>query len=437
MTPSKTWSGSARLVRSAGFGASGALVDTVDHTGGAQWVRQSLLADVLADPGAVSTPAPTFETVAPVGRTASREQRQKRLETVRAQARELADWWIRRMVSVENPMVEKLTFGWHNHFATSAAKVRSSSLMLEQNEKLRNLGRGDFAGLAQAMVSDPALILWLDGQKSTAAAPNENLAREFMELFALGHGGGYTENDVKEGARALTGWTVRRADDTAHFVPRRHDNTSKTLLGTTGDLDATGYVRVVIGHDASAPFVISRWWRLLAGPADPPVDALARLVAAYGPGRDLRAMFGALLTDPAHAATAGTLVMSPVEWVVGSMRALSVKPDDATVRKAGNMMRSLGQVPFTPPNVSGWPSGQAWLSTAAATTRVRAATVLVKAGDLHAVDDEPVSARVEAVTHLLGIPSLSTRTATELKRYVANPKRLVAAALVCPENLVI
>lgn len=437
MTSSSSWAASARLVRSAGFGASGTLVDTVDRTGGAQWVRQSLLAKVGADAGVVSTPAPTFETVAPVNKDASREQRQKRLETVRAQAKELVAWWIRRMVTAENPMVEKLTFGWHNHFATSAAKVRSSTLMLEQNEKLRDLGRGDFMVLAEAMVSDPALILWLDGQKSTAASPNENLAREFMELFALGHGGGYTENDVKEGARALTGWTVRRADNTARFAPRRHDSTSKTLLGTTGNLDAAGFARVVLSHDASAPFVISRWWKLLAGPGDPPPDALARMVTAYGSGRDLRAMFAALLTDPAHAATAGTLVISPVEWVVGTMRTLSVKPDDTSLRKAAIMMRSLGQVPFTPPNVSGWPSGQAWLSTAAATTRVRAATALVRAGDLHAVEDESASARVEAVGHLLGIPRLSSRTAMELKRHVSVPRRLVAAALVCPENLVI
>ena len=111
------------------------------------------------------------------------------------------------------------------------------------------------------------------------------------------------------------------------------------------------------------------------------------MVAAYGPGRDLRAMFGALFTDPAFGTAAGSVVLSPVEWVVGSMRALSVTTDDATVRKAAAMMRSLGQVPLDPPNVSGWPSGQAWLSTASATTRVRAATTLVKAADLHAVED--------------------------------------------------
>lgn len=252
-----------------------------------------------------------------------------------------------------------------------------------------------------------------------------------------GTGGGYTETDVKEGARALTGWTVSRADGSARFVARRHDSRPKTLLGTTADLDATGFVTVVLNHDASAPFVVGRWWRLLAGPTGPPPDALARGVSAYGPGRDLRAMFAALFTDAAFTASAGGVVMSPVEWVVGSVRALSVPADEPTVSKAVAALRSLGQVPFNPPNVSGWPSGQAWLSTAAATTRVRAATMLVRTADLHAVDDQPASARVEAVAHLLGIPALSGRTAAELKKHVGVPQRLVATALLCPENLVI
>ena len=434
---SSSWAQSAHLVRSAGFGGSGALVDAVERQGVRAWVLQSLQADPGDDAGAAATPVPAFEPVAVLNRGASREERQKRRQEARQQVNELTTWWIRRMVAASNPMAEKLTFGWHNHFATSASKVRSAAMLLGQNEALRSLGRGSFLDLADAMAKDPAMLVWLDGQKNTAQAPNENLAREFMELFALGHGGGYTEADVKEGARALTGWTVSRADRRAKLVARRHDARPKTLLGTTADLDAAGFVRVVLGQDASAPFVVGRWWRLLAGPGGPPPAALDRLLAAYGPGRDLRAMFGALFTDPAYVAAAGSVVMSPVEWVVGSMRALSVTADDATVRKAAATMRSLGQLPLHPPNVSGWPSGQAWLSTAAATTRVRAATTLVKGADLHAVEDQPASARVEAVVHLLGIPVLSGRTAAELKKHVSVPPRLVATALVCPENLVI
>ena len=144
-----------------------------------------------------------------------------------------------------------------------------------------------------------------------------------------------------------------------------------------------------------------------------------------------------MLTDDAYAATGGSLVVSPVEWVVGAMRSLHVKTDGDTVKKAAGAMRALGQLPFFPPNVSGWPSGQAWLSTASATTRVQTAAFLARAGDLHSVQDAPTSGRVAAVAHLLGIPALSNRTLAELTTHTNDPQRLVAMALVSPENLVI
>ena len=341
------------------------------------------------------------------------------------------------MVAVQNPLVEKLTFGWHNHFATSATKVRSATMLSAQNATLRSKGRGRFTDLAEAMVVDPALLLWLDGQQNTVKAPNENMSRELMELFTLGRAGGYTEQDVREGARALTGWTLDRQQGTATFVPRRHDANSKTVLGTTANLDATGFVRVLLDQPTSAPFVATRWWQLLAGPTAPPPDALARLVGAYGPDRNLAALFQTMLTDDAYAATAGSLVVSPVEWVVGAMRSLHVTTDDDTVKKAAGAMRALGQLPFFPPNVSGWPSGQAWLSTASATTRVQTAAFLARAGDLETVQVAPASGRVDVVAHLLGIPTFTDRTLAELKAHTNDPQRLVAMALVSPENLVI
>ncbi len=437
MTSSASWAAAARVVRSVGFGASGALVDAVDAAGPASWLTTSLAAPAGGDPGVTNTPAPTFPTLPPLGKDATMDQRRQRRQQEGDQVTQLVGWWVTRMVSVQNPVVEKLTFGWHNHFATSSTKVKSAPMLLRQNEQLRALGRGSFTELAQAMVVDPAMLLWLDAQQNSVKAPNENLSREFMELFTLGHGGGYTEQDVREGARALTGWTLTRADGTATFVPGRHDNKAKTVLGTTGDLDAHGFVDVVLGRPASAPFVATRWWNLVAGPDAPPADTLARMTAAYGPSRDLAALFGAMMTDPAYAAAAGSLVASPVEWVVGAMRSLAVKPDTATVKKATAAMRALGQLPFAPPNVSGWPSGQAWLSTASAATRVQTAAMLAKAGDLHTVQEAASTARVDAVAHLLGLPSFSDRTAAELKTHVNDPQRLVAAALVSPENLVI
>ncbi len=436
MTSTADWAAAAHLVRSTGFGASGDLVDAVAAAGPSAWLRTSLAAAPESDPGAAAAPSPVFEAVPPLGSNASTQQKQQRRKQQAEQVTQLTAWWLRRMVTVQNPVIEKLTFGWHNHFATSATKVKSAPMLLAQNVTLRDKGRGGFTELAEAMVVDPALLFWLDGQQNTAKAPNENLSREFMELFTLGRAGGYSEQDVREGARALTGWTLDRAAGTASFVPRRHDAAAKTVLGTTADLDAAGFVRVVLAQPASAPFLATRWWQLLAGPQAPPADALDRMVAAYGPDRDLTALFQTLLTDDAYAATAGSLVASPVEWVVGAMRSLHVPTDDATLTRAAGAMRALGQLPFFPPNVSGWPSGQAWLSTASAATRVQTAAFLARAGRLDAVVAAPAAGRLDAVAHLLGIPAWSNRTLAELKTHTDDPQRLVTMALVAPENLV-
>jgi uncharacterized protein (DUF1800 family) len=437
MSSAGDWPLAARLARATGFGGYGALVDQVAATGPATWVRAALQADPGTDPGVVATPPPVAEPLALLPPTPTPQQRQARRAAEKERLEALVGWWLRRMVAAANPITEKLTLGWHDHFATSARKVRSAELVLAQNETLRTLGCGSFTDLAHTMVTDPALLLWLDGQRNTAKAPNENLAREFLELFALGHGNGYTEQDVREGARALTGWTLDRDEGEVRFVAKRHDGGTKTVLGATGTLDATAFVDAILAEPGSARFLATRWWRRLAGPEPPSQDALDRLVAAYGPGRDLRSLFGAILTDPEYAGQTGTLVASPVEWVVGAMRSLAVPTDEATLKKAAGILKALGQLPFYPPNVSGWPSGKAWLSTSAAKTRVQAAGLLAQAGNLDAVAAAAPAERVDAIRYLLGLPAFTGRTASHLSTLTGNPRRLVAAALLCPENLVI
>ena len=435
-TPSASsadWAATARLLRRSGFGATGAEIDAATTMGAQAWLTAALASDPEKDPGAVSTPVPQLEVLARVGGPAGSPENKAHQKALSGQNAQLTAWWLRRMVAVENPLGEKLTFGWHNHFATAESKVRSPRGMLAQNIALRRLGRGSFTRLAEAMATDGAMLKWLDGNTNTVKAPNENLSREFMELFALGHG--YTEQDVREGARALTGWTIGR-DGTVAFVAKEHDAGSKTVLGTTGDLDMAGFVEAVLSRPASPSFVATRWWQLLLSPTAPPAASLQRVVAAYGPGRDLRAMFGAILSDPQVALQAGSLVVTPVEWVIGAMRSLQVPLTETTAAKFISIFRSSGQVPFEPPNVAGWPSGQAWLSTASAQSRYQAAVRLAAVGNLDAIAATAQSARVEAVRHLLGIPTLSDRTAIALRTVAKDPRRLVATALVSPEYLV-
>ena len=442
MTPSPSsdaWSLAARLARRTGFGATGAEVDAILARGPAAHIRAILAADPAQDPGAKSTPPPTFDKVPAAGKGADQQARKARNAALRAQLTELAGWWVRRMAAAQSPFGEKLTFLWHNHFATSASKVRQAPLMLAQNRKLRTLGRGDFHTLASAMLTDAAMLYWLDGEANTKAAPNENLSREFMELFALGHGDGYTETDVREGARALTGWSIRYTDGTTYLDPSRFDAGTKTFLGVTGDLDAAAYCDAVLARPASGPFVCGRMYRQLVSDDAPSAPVLEAITAAYGPTRSLTGMLTTMLAADDFAAKASTSVVSPVEWLIGLVRALKIPLDgpagDRTVTKLLGVLKQLGQVPFYPPNVGGWPSGQAWLSTSAAELRMRTAAALVRQADLDALRTAPASGRLDALAHLLGLATWSDRSKAVLQQNISNLEQLITVAVNTPEYL--
>ncbi|MBY8862597.1 DUF1800 domain-containing protein [Nocardia sp. CA2R105] len=429
---SAQWMRSARVLRRSGFGAAGPEIDAVSDP--AAYLRAALAADPEADPGARATPMPQFAFVAAPGRKATADQRHRYNTEITAQLNELTVWWLRRMAAVQVPVREKLTLLWHNHFATSAVKVRSAAEMAGQNRTLRAMGVGDFSTLAYAMLTDPAMLRWLDGQTNTAKAPNENLSREFMELFALGHGNGYTETDVRQGARALTGWTIKNG--AAAFDPKRHDAGTKTLLGVTGPLGVREFCDAVLSRPESARYVAGRMWQQLASDDPPSQAALERITTAYGPDRDLGAMITAILTDPEFAGARDTVVHAPVEWLIGAVRALRVPlSSDAEAHRVMGVLRTLGQLPFYPPNVGGWSSGQAWMSTAAAQIRLTAITALLKGADLSPISSASSNDRVDAAGHLLGVGAWSDRSAKVLRTAVGNPARLAAIAVNTPEYL--
>jgi uncharacterized protein (DUF1800 family) len=285
------------------------------------------------------------------------------------------------------------------------------------------------------MLTDSAMLRWLDGLTNTAKAPNENLAREFMELFALGHGNGYTENDVRNGARALTGWVIG-ADGRTAMIPKRHDAAAKTLFGLTRNFDAAGFCDTVLAQPKSAEYVAGRLWQQLASDDPPSPQALDRLVSAYGPRRNLRALTRAILTDNEFTGSRAAVVNTPVEWLIGVIRALQVPMDKpARVKMVDATLRTLGQRPFYPPSVGGWPSGEVWLSTASAGARLRAATLLAHAGDLSSIESTAAGDRIDAVGYLIGVGTWSDRTAKALQPLVRQPPQLVAAAVNTPEYL--
>ncbi|MFZ0903649.1 MAG: DUF1800 domain-containing protein [Mycobacterium sp.] len=429
------WITTARVLRRVGFGVTGPQVDALAGHDWSTYIDTALAADPDADPGAVATPMPTLPTLRGPGKGAAAADRKEFNRRLSGQMTELSQWWLHRMIAVHQPIHEKLTLLWHNHFATSAQKVRLAAHMAAQNQKLRTLSLGDFRSLAYAMLTDAAMLRWLDAQRNTAKAPNENLAREFMELFTLGHGDGYTEDDVREGARALTGWVIRPNGETS-MMPRRHDRTAKTIFGVTREFDAAGFCDIVLAQPKSPQYVAGRLWQQLASDSPPSPPALDRLVTAYGPARNLEALTRAILTDDEFISSRAAIVNTPVEWLVGVIRTLGVPVDTPAHQKLVNAtLRGLGQRPFYPPDVGGWPHGRVWLSTASADVRMRAASQLARAGDLSSIEDAAADDRIDAVGYLIGVGAWSDRTATALKPLVRRPVQLVAAAVNTPEYL--
>jgi uncharacterized protein (DUF1800 family) len=403
----------AHLLRRAGFGASGAEIDAAAKAGYEATVA-ALVAPAGADPGVAATPAPALPLTKDKKGNAQADY-------------QMVGWWLARMAAVTQPLVEKRTFFWHGHFATSVQKVGSPGFMVQQNQTLRNLGGGDFAALVHAIVRDPAMMLWLDSAGNTLKAPNENLARELMELFTLGVGN-YTEDDVRAAARALTGWRLG-ADGGTNLVPRLHDTTPKTVLGKTANFDDASLVDWILQQPASPKFVAARFWDRFGMPGTIPPDVSARLVAAYGPNRDVTSLLRALFTDPAFQGPQArfALVKQPTEYVVGVLRALNIKTDSSGGSKDNQVLRTalagLGQTPFYPPNVGGWPEGTAWLTTAAAQTRFVFAEWAASKGDLSQVRNSSPSQRIDAVAHLLGVDAFSDRSAAALREVVADPQQ--------------
>jgi hypothetical protein len=290
----------------------------------------------------------------------------------------LKAWWVYRMLYGPDPLTERLALMWHNHFATSNEKVENLVAMRRQNQLFRTLGRGPFGNLLSAVVHDPALLVWLDAPSNRKGHPNENLARELMELFTLGIGH-YGESDVKEAARALTGWDVD--DDQFADVPARHDDGAKTILGRKGPWKGDDLVRMVLEHPATAWRLAWRICELFLGEkalkaAD--IDALASVLRKHNleVGRGVETVLRSRLFFSDE--NIGNRVSGPVEFVVAAARSLELFDPPLSTLLLAEWCARLGQDLFYPPNVGGWPGGRSWLTTRAVIGRANYATALLE-----------------------------------------------------------
>ena len=421
----------AVLIRRSGFGATIAELDAAEKAGWEATVSR-LLSPSGSDPGLLATPSPKLTAPADYAGKEKRKDPKVRA-ALRVERVQLARWWLDRMTAVHEPWAEKRTWFWHGHFATSLEKVRLPAWMLAQNQLFRTSGGGPFTPLLRAVTTDPAMLIWLDGRTNRSGKANENYARECMELFALGHGH-YTETDVRELARCCTGWVIEPAGTVA-LRQSRFDKGQKTLFGTAAPYTLEPALDVVVARPDCPRFLAARAWSRLVMPVGEDDPVLDPLVEALGDQRDLGKMWTALFAHPQFRSreTQTNLVKQPVEWVVGLLRALNRRASDLTTIMPA--LLSLGQIPFDPPTVGGWPENRAWLSTSAALVRTRVALAAVAGADLSLIADASRSARVEAVAHLLAIERWSAPSAEALTSAADRPAELVALAACSPEYL--
>jgi len=323
-------------------------------------------------------------------------------------------WWLDRMVRTSRPLVERMTLVWHDWFATTNAEVGSNKFMLRQNKLFRTHALGSFQDLLLGVTTDPAMLLFLSGAYSTKDAPNENYGRELMELFTLGAGKGYTEHDVRQQARALTGWTADYKETTGfynfRFEPKYHDTGTKQIFGKKGRFTWRDSCRLCLQRHAHGPFFVRKLWSYFI-PTAPSAATQRDLITLYRKQKyAVRPVLEAILRHP-DLYRGPAMVKPPVVYTAGLLRALGRSVDTT---EWWGYSYGAGQALFFPPNVAGWPDDR-WLDTAKFRGRWFLASLALRpsvldpeawAGKLPA-DPENLLARAVKVT---GSPSLSNQT---------------------------
>ena len=335
----------------------------------------------------------TFQAMRGLSAEEAEKQKREALKSIQQESRQRAleaqGWWFRRMLASRAPLREKMTLFWHDHFATSVQKVKQPVLMVRQNEMFRANAFGSFKDLTQSILMDPAMMLYLDTQSSKKDHPNENFAREVMELFTLGEGN-YTEQDVREAARAFTGYELDRRNGSVVHNKRQWDSTDKTIFGKTGQFDGKAVIDLVFQKKEAARFMSKKLWEFFVAenPPTPAVDSLADTFtqAGFKIGPLLREIF---LSKEFYSETVvRNQIKCPVQYLIELLKQLEI--DSPPYGFAINAEQQLGQILFMPPNVAGWDWGQAWINTNTLLTRYNLAGFLTKGAqeDMNTMSNE-------------------------------------------------
>lgn len=348
------------LLGRAGFTARPAEIDTY-RTLDIQSAVERLLASHRGEP-ALALPDWIEDWRPPRKGQRSKSEKEALRKKLRGQALSMKAWWMAEMIQTPAPLTEVMTLFWHNHFTSGLRKVKAPALLWRQNLLLRRHAIGNFGELLRAMARDPAMLLYLDNARSRAAAPNENFARELLELFTLGEGH-YGEADIKEVARAFTGWSLDRQSGTFMKRPRWHDDGLKRILGRRGRFDGDDVIDILLDHPATARHVVTKLWLSFVSETPDP-DEVMRLAALFRQADyEIKPLLAALFVSDHFWAreNRARLVKSPVDLIVGTLRLFDIAPPKT--ERLAMITRRLGQDLFDPPNVKGWPGGTAWITS--------------------------------------------------------------------------
>lgn len=295
------------------------------------------------------------------------KERQRRQAEDRRQIADMQKWWLKRIVETPRPLEEKLTLFWHGHFATGYRAIEDSYHMFLQNAFLRSNANGSFADLVYGIIRDPAMLKFLNNDQNRKEHPNENLARELMELFTLGEGHIYTEDDIKQGARALTGYTFE--DDGFIFRPQMHDNGEKRIFGKSGNWDGVDFCKLILSQTMVSEFICWKFYRYFVNdlPGKPDKDTqgfILKLAKAFRDGNYAIKPVIKTLFKSEHfydESNTAALIKNPVQIIVQAIRSLRTPARNlAALVSAADLM---GQSIFYPPSVKGWDGGRAWINT--------------------------------------------------------------------------
>lgn len=292
------------------------------------------------------------------------------------QMRSLNNAWMDMLAVTKAVLREKMTLFWHDHFATS---TQFAWLMQIQNNTLRKHALGKFDKLLHAIAKDPSMIIYLNNQQNKKDAPNENFAREVMELFTLGEGNVYTEKDIKEAARAFTGWTVNKKGQ-YEFVAKEHDDGEKTFLGKTGNFNGEDIIQILLQEKQTARYVAKKIYKEFVNEQVNETHLEALTTVFYDSGYDISKLLHTIFTADWFYAeeNMGSIIASPVDLITRLRRNIKMqfKEDKAQI----NLQKVLGQVLFFPPNVAGWPGGKNWVDSSTLLLRMQIPTRIIKGG---------------------------------------------------------